>query len=335
MNDVEDLMEKYHYYYNDALQIITAKGAIDRGTGVCDDYAALFMVLARRVGFDAYVINGQAPNQNGGRGGHAWVLIRANGKNYFCDPQIEDYNGTKYNLFGKTEAQTKNMYSNYSISNSINSFSYFKAKPGMTTNTVVSGAVSRNFKQTTYTSTYKQDSATAKIGDKITVSTSTTNGGSVKYTLTITEDGKTVASKSGTNNGEKITASYTFKKEGRAEVHTWIRGKNGTTEYTLRLNVEDQNKIKYISYRSSQYPSGLIQIQFTTVGGYAPYTYKMELLETDATKGYSIDDSNNDKYITPGDGTYFKVKVTAKDSKGATYTEKLKYDVKKCMLSAY
>lgn len=58
---------------------------IRTGIGVCDDYAATFMVMTRMIGLDSYVAGGQIAGDP-----HAWNLIRIDGKLYLFDVQIED-----------------------------------------------------------------------------------------------------------------------------------------------------------------------------------------------------------------------------------------------------
>lgn len=42
------------------------------GVGVCDNYAAEFMLLTRAIGLESYVYNGQTRIVSGGFTGHAW-----------------------------------------------------------------------------------------------------------------------------------------------------------------------------------------------------------------------------------------------------------------------
>lgn len=87
---------------------------ISNRAGVCYDYAAVFCVMARYIGIDAYVHTGyfefEGPGYGTGKGHHGWTELVLNGTNYIFDPQ-RDYrlsaNGTAtipYNYFGITYA---------------------------------------------------------------------------------------------------------------------------------------------------------------------------------------------------------------------------------------
>ena len=58
--------------------------------GVCDNYSAAFAVMARMLGFDARLQNGQTHRAAGGYTGHAWCVINIHGVDYVFDPQVED-----------------------------------------------------------------------------------------------------------------------------------------------------------------------------------------------------------------------------------------------------
>ena len=85
-SDILGLEENYSYYEWDAYQVVRTYYSLHTGYGVCDNYAALFMILARRIGFDAYVVGGSVNKVGGGTTGHAWVMIKAGGTYYIFDP---------------------------------------------------------------------------------------------------------------------------------------------------------------------------------------------------------------------------------------------------------
>ena len=60
---------------------------LEKGSGVCDNYSALFVAMANALGFEAYEMKGTI---NGS--GHVWALLRMNGKDYIFDPQAEQEN---------------------------------------------------------------------------------------------------------------------------------------------------------------------------------------------------------------------------------------------------
>lgn len=88
--------------------------------GVCDDYSATFVSMAKAIGLDAYVVNGQTHTTSGNFTPHAWAIIKINDVEYVFDPQIEDNiaKGGKigYYRFGKTYAQVADKYIFESVS---------------------------------------------------------------------------------------------------------------------------------------------------------------------------------------------------------------------------
>ena len=70
-NELWEMQDKYSYYDYDGMDVMRAKYSLSTGKGVCDNYAALFMILARRIGFDAYVVGGSVNKVGGGTIGHA------------------------------------------------------------------------------------------------------------------------------------------------------------------------------------------------------------------------------------------------------------------------
>lgn len=69
----------------DGTQVFLADDVLKSGIGVCDNYAAAFMVMTRRIGLETYVNGGTIGGQ-----GHAWNNIKINGKYYLFDAQVED-----------------------------------------------------------------------------------------------------------------------------------------------------------------------------------------------------------------------------------------------------
>lgn len=126
-SDILGLEENYSYYEWDAYQVVRAYYSLHTVYGVCDNYAALFMILARRIGFDAYVVGGSVNKVGGGTTGHAWVMIKAGGTYYIFDPQIEDSKKTSYDYFGKTDTELPIYH--YTLSSNTSKFHYFKENP--------------------------------------------------------------------------------------------------------------------------------------------------------------------------------------------------------------
>jgi len=93
-----------------------AVGPLFYNKGVCDSYAAEFVLITRALGFESYYFSGQTRRaQNAGFTGHAWCEIKINGVNYIFDTQVED-NVTEslgemtYLYFCKTESEMKDRY---------------------------------------------------------------------------------------------------------------------------------------------------------------------------------------------------------------------------------
>ena len=85
LNELWEMQDTYSYYDYDGMNVIRAKYSLSTGKGVCDNYAALLMILTRRIGFDAYVVGGSVNKVGGGTTGHAWVMIKAGGTYYIFE----------------------------------------------------------------------------------------------------------------------------------------------------------------------------------------------------------------------------------------------------------
>lgn len=62
-----------------------AKQMLEKGSGNCYNYAAVFWALARNLGYDAVCYSGNALSN---AGPHAWVQIEMDGQPYIFDPQL-------------------------------------------------------------------------------------------------------------------------------------------------------------------------------------------------------------------------------------------------------
>lgn len=62
-----------------------AKQMLEKGSGNCYNYAAVFWALARNLGYDAVCYSGNALSN---AGPHAWVQIEMEGQPYIFDPQL-------------------------------------------------------------------------------------------------------------------------------------------------------------------------------------------------------------------------------------------------------
>jgi len=93
-----------------------ASGPLFYNKGVCNSYAAEFMLITRALGFESYYFSGETRRaKNAGFTGHAWCEIKMNGVNYIFDTQVED-NVTEslgkmiHLYFCKTESEMKDRY---------------------------------------------------------------------------------------------------------------------------------------------------------------------------------------------------------------------------------
>ena len=109
----------------DYVNTLLANKLFQTGTGVCDHYAAAFMIMTRRLGLNSYTVTGMHASQRGGLGGHAWNVISVCGTDYVFDAQIDDYNGGKYRRFCKTFQELEGKYHEYDIAASKAEFSAF------------------------------------------------------------------------------------------------------------------------------------------------------------------------------------------------------------------
>ncbi|NLL63745.1 MAG: transglutaminase domain-containing protein [Ruminococcaceae bacterium] len=90
------LVQNYHYGSSsrgtrviyksgyDAKMVRRAKGILATGQGSCTEFAALFMVAARHIGFDCYSIQGTYAG-----GDHTWNIIIIDGKEYIFDSEVD------------------------------------------------------------------------------------------------------------------------------------------------------------------------------------------------------------------------------------------------------
>jgi|GEM_PF-2801669 len=105
----DELYSSYLSPY-DAMVIEDARYILETGTGVCDNFAALFMVLTRAIGLESYFVGGTVKNGSSYTG-HAWTVIRLGGAYYIFDTQVENKYYKKdgkmrYSWFGNAVASS-------------------------------------------------------------------------------------------------------------------------------------------------------------------------------------------------------------------------------------
>ena len=229
ISDLLGLKETYSYYEWDAYQVLRSYYSLHTGYGVCDNYAALFMILARRIGFNAYVVGGSVNKVGGGTTGHAWVMIKAGGTYYIFDPQIEDSKGTSYDYFGKTDSELPIYH--YTLSTHVNSFKYFKENPNQihhfTVDFNISGASTGTKSLSSNGSYSAYNSAWFNIGDTVTINFKASL--SQNYTLEILKNDQVISSES--YDGSSKTVTLTFDEAG--QINYDIKIKISNSRYAL------------------------------------------------------------------------------------------------------
>lgn len=63
--------------------------ALVNGVGMCNAYASAFIMFARKLGFDAYLVKGSTKGSGGGYRYHEWCEINIDGVIYVFDPQLD------------------------------------------------------------------------------------------------------------------------------------------------------------------------------------------------------------------------------------------------------
>lgn len=125
-----DEQQMMHYRsMTDAWIVLFSKELLRTGVGVCNDYAALFLVLTRAIGLDCYYIGGNTTNTKGETKGHMWNVITVDGTDYLFDTQVEDKqsaDGIRYTFFCKTFSEPiARIYSGYDLAQSKAAFGGF------------------------------------------------------------------------------------------------------------------------------------------------------------------------------------------------------------------
>lgn len=242
MNLMYNLKTTYHYTDFDVNQIVIADTALKDGYGVCDSYAALFMIMTRQAGFNSYVFGGQVKKSGGGTTGHAWVAINVGGTYYMFDPQIEDY-GTTDTYFGKTSSEL-NIYT-YDFNSNINKFNYFRETSPSTTSINITGLFNHSGSITTYNGGKKDASLTTTLGSNNTININVKMAGTGDYDLVVnvSKDGgpkqNLHSAASRCSDNENVT--YTFTEPGNyvIEISTNDYGAGANNLYYVYLFVKN------------------------------------------------------------------------------------------------
>ena len=88
--------------------------ALTSNYGLCNGYAAGFILLTRAIGLDADLVTGQTRSAGGGYAYHKWAEITIDGTAYAFDPQLDQSYAQKglgeYSNFCKTYEQINGRY---------------------------------------------------------------------------------------------------------------------------------------------------------------------------------------------------------------------------------
>lgn len=91
--------------------------ALSAKVGLCNAYASAFILMARKVGYDAYLVTGSTKSGGGGYAYHEWAEIDIDGTVYVFDPQLEQDLAAaglgEYAVFAKTYEQIPGRYIRY------------------------------------------------------------------------------------------------------------------------------------------------------------------------------------------------------------------------------
>lgn len=63
--------------------------ALTAHVGMCNAYASAFILMARKIGFDAYLVKGETKDGRGGYAYHEWCEIKIGDAIYLFDPQLD------------------------------------------------------------------------------------------------------------------------------------------------------------------------------------------------------------------------------------------------------
>lgn len=83
--------------------------------GTCENFSAAFVVMMRRLGYEANQVYGQVAMSAGGYDGHYWADVEINGRHYLFDPQVErnclgEDKYVNHYFYGMDPAYNYNMY---------------------------------------------------------------------------------------------------------------------------------------------------------------------------------------------------------------------------------
>lgn len=279
---LNDVVDQYHYTYFDGNIVTLAEEILETGHGVCDHYAALFVVMARRLGFDAYWVAGSVKKAGGGTTGHAWANILVNGTYYVFDPQIADRRPEqeKY-YYGKTD-QEINIYTYNNRESYVKSFNSFKETAPLKLDVKLSGAVNDTKSISSYSRNILQNvEYNAFVGEMINFNIKTSGASKYTYDIRVKPTNVTTDSlyskKNDTSNN--LNLSYKFDNVGGYAVYisVWNSETSVYAEYYFFVNVTTDDRIKDINVTYSTKTENKNNMDYYYV------TFKSEVVKYDQT----------------------------------------------------
>ncbi len=323
--EVQELADENEIYYNDAMEIYLALDGFKTYKGSCDNYAAMFMILTRRLGLDSYTIN--VLNEKGG--GHTTVNIKLNGKWYDFDPQGDSNqkkNG-KYNYYylGRNESQMKKVYKQIYRDNGVSRFKKFAKNTNVLSATLTVAGKTYTAKTSWEKLSYQKEyiEVDYKLNEDFIIKFTASEN--VSYSLDFWEIGGINSIAEFKDSTKSKTINY--NKElyyGRQYLHLYLKDKDGRVIYfIIHFNIKErgekfQVKSSGVDYTYDNYidclaqaynGSGDVKFKATLVETDDPNKSKVKI--TDSPKGYEFRITNiNSKLYT------YKIKVTATDAKG-------------------
>lgn len=320
--EIRALVNKYHYKRYDATLVHEAEKILNSGVGVCDDYSALFTIMARRIGFDAYVVGGSVKTASGGTTGHAWVNILANGTYYVFDPQIADKRPKQEKFYyGKTDKEIT-IYSYNDRNWYVKNFNRFREVAPLKLDVSLSGSINDNKSVASYNSNIiKNISYSNYVGDKININIKTS--GASKYTYNVKvkpnngHETSLYAKQNDTNTNLNLSYSFDADQEYRFYITVWSGDNGSIAEYYFTVRARIDDRIKDVNVTTTK------EVEHSTSGDYPYYTFNANVIKNSSSStctpriSYDVvssDDStprvvyNNRMYYEPG--RTYNIKVT-------------------------
>lgn len=91
--------------------------ALTANVGMCNAYASAFILMAREIGLNAYLVEGETRSAGGGYAYHKWAEVNIDGNVYIFDPQLDqDLSAAglpAYSVFCKTYDEIGGRYVRY------------------------------------------------------------------------------------------------------------------------------------------------------------------------------------------------------------------------------